>query len=195
MQRPASLYIDVPALRPGSVGAYVLAFASVGAATALRLAIDPYVVGVEYITFFPAVIFTTLISGFRPGLLCVVLSAAAASFLVLPPRWSFYIEHPGEVLALLLFVLATLSNVILIAGMRFAIEGYQQLSRRPEHHVEERGEELDKVRRRVEHKATFRAMFNVGSVGKIEVEPGIARFLRANAAMFKLLGYTEEELL
>jgi PAS domain S-box-containing protein len=195
MQRPASLYIDVPALRPGTVGAYAFAFASVGVATALRLAIEPYVVGVQYITFFPAVIITTLISGFRAGLLCVALSAAAASFFVLPPRWSFYIAHPGEVLALLLFIVATLSNVILIAGLRFAIEGSQQLSRRLAYRVEERGVELAEVQRRLEHEATFRAMFNVSSVGKIEVEPGTARFLRINAAMCKLLGYTEEELL
>jgi PAS domain S-box-containing protein len=195
MQRPASLYVDVPALRPGSVGAYALAFASVGVATALRLAIDPYVVGVQYITFFPAVIITTLISGFRAGLLCVGLSAAAASFLVLPPRWSFYVEHPGEVLALLLFILVTLSNVILVAGMRLAIEGYQQLSRMLEYRVEQRGVELAEVQRRLEHEATFRAMFNVSSVGKIEVEPGTARFLRVNAAMCKLVGYTKDELL
>jgi hypothetical protein len=53
-------------------------------------------VGVQYITFFPAVIITTLISGFRAGLICVALSAAVAGFFVLPPRWSFYIAHPGE---------------------------------------------------------------------------------------------------
>jgi hypothetical protein len=53
-------------------------------------------VGIQYITFFPAVIITTLISGFRAGLICVALSAAVAGFFVLPPRWSFYIAHPGE---------------------------------------------------------------------------------------------------
>ena len=37
MQRLLALiYIDVPALRPGTVGAYLLAFGSVGIATALR---------------------------------------------------------------------------------------------------------------------------------------------------------------
>jgi PAS domain S-box-containing protein len=41
----------------------------------------------------------------------------------------------------------------------------------------------------------FRAMFEVSSVGKIEVEPESGRFLRANAAMCKFVGYTEEELL
>jgi hypothetical protein len=46
MQRLLALiYIDVPALRPGTAGAYLLAFLSVGLATALRVALDPYVGG------------------------------------------------------------------------------------------------------------------------------------------------------
>jgi PAS domain S-box-containing protein len=46
-----------------------------------------------------------------------------------------------------------------------------------------------------ESEATFRAMFEVSGVGKIEVEPGSGRFLRANAAMCKFVGYSEAELL
>src|SRR6266849_1466987 len=46
-----------------------------------------------------------------------------------------------------------------------------------------------------ESEATFRAMFDVSSVGKIEVEPGSTRFLRVNAAMCKFVGYSEAELL
>jgi hypothetical protein len=53
-------YIDVPAVRPGTVGAYAFAFVSVGIATALRLAVDPYVVGAQFVTFFPAIVITTL---------------------------------------------------------------------------------------------------------------------------------------
>jgi PAS domain S-box-containing protein len=43
--------------------------------------------------------------------------------------------------------------------------------------------------------ARFRAMFEVSSVGKIETECETGRFLRANAAMCALVGYSEEELL
>jgi PAS domain S-box-containing protein len=46
-----------------------------------------------------------------------------------------------------------------------------------------------------ESEAKFRAMFDVSSVGKVEVEPGTGRFLRANAAMCKFVSYGEEELL
>jgi PAS domain S-box-containing protein len=41
----------------------------------------------------------------------------------------------------------------------------------------------------------FRAMFEVSSVGKMEVEPGTGHILRANAAMCKFVGYSEAELL
>jgi len=46
-----------------------------------------------------------------------------------------------------------------------------------------------------ESEARFRAMFDVSSVGKIETECETGRFLRANAAMCKFVGYSEGELL
>jgi hypothetical protein len=51
-----------------------LAFLSTAVATALRIAIDPYVEGFQYIIFVPAVMITTLISGFGAGLFCIVRS-------------------------------------------------------------------------------------------------------------------------
>ena len=104
-KRLPSLYIDVPVLRPGTVGAYAIAIVSVGVATVLRLAIDPYLVGAQFVTFFPAIVITTLISGFGAGFFCAVLSTAAADFFVLEPRWSFSftVEDPANVADLLLF--------------------------------------------------------------------------------------------
>jgi PAS domain S-box-containing protein len=43
--------------------------------------------------------------------------------------------------------------------------------------------------------ATFRAMFDASSVGKVEIDIETGRFLRANAAMCELVGYSEAELL
>jgi two-component sensor histidine kinase len=126
MQRLASIYLDIPALRPGTLGAYILAFLCAGAATALRLAIDPYVLGPQYITFVPAVIITALSSGLGAGLFSVALSAAATTFFVLPPRSSFYLDHPGELVGVLLLILVGLSNVIIIAGLRFAVERHRE---------------------------------------------------------------------
>jgi PAS domain S-box-containing protein len=46
-----------------------------------------------------------------------------------------------------------------------------------------------------ESESTFRAMFDVSSVGKAEVDPETGRFLRANTAMCKFVGYSQAELL
>jgi PAS domain S-box-containing protein len=126
-KRLPSFYIDVPALRPGTVGAYAFALMSVGVATALRLALDPYLVGAQFVTFFPAIVITTLISGFGAGFLCAVLSTAAADFFVLEPRWSFSIsvEDPANVADLLLFGPLAAYCVIIVARMRIAIEREQ----------------------------------------------------------------------
>ncbi len=43
--------------------------------------------------------------------------------------------------------------------------------------------------------ATFRAMFDFSSVGKVEIEPGTGRFLRVNDAMCNFMGYSRAELL
>jgi two-component sensor histidine kinase len=138
MRGLTSFYIDVPLLRPGTVGAYALAFICAGVATALRMAIDPYVDGVPFITFFPAVVMTALISGFGAGLFCVVLSTAAVDFFLMSPRWSFYIERPTDAANLILFVLEALFYVILITGLRLTLERYRDLSRDLEQRVEER---------------------------------------------------------
>jgi two-component sensor histidine kinase len=135
MQRVPLIYVDVPALRPGTVGAYGLAFVAAAIATVLRLAIDPYVVGIPYVTFFPAVIITTLISGLGAGLFCLVLSVGVVAFFLLPPRFSFHIEHLSDLLTILLFILMTFSIVILIAGMRFAIERCQETIHNLEQHA------------------------------------------------------------
>jgi hypothetical protein len=74
--------------------------------------LNPYIVGVQYVTFFPVVIITTLISGLGAGLFSLVLSVATAALFVASRR------------------LSTFCNVILIAGMCFAIERRRELSQK-----------------------------------------------------------------
>jgi two-component sensor histidine kinase len=155
MRRLSFIYFDIPVLRPGSAGAYAFAFVAAAIAMALRLAIDPYVEGVQYVTFFPAVIITTLICGLGAGVFCLALSVAAVGFFLLPPRFSFVVENLTDVLNTLLFILMTFSNVILIAGMRFGIERYQELSEKLEQHevaLREREERLALVAAELQHR-------------------------------------------
>jgi two-component sensor histidine kinase len=137
-ERLSRVYIDVPALRPGTVGAYAFTFLCATIGTVLGVAIDPYVVGVPFVTFTPAVIIATLISGLGAGLSCIVLSAASASFFLLPPRWSFFIESSADVVEMLVFTFEALFYVILITWLRLTLVGYRMLSRDLEQRVEER---------------------------------------------------------
>jgi PAS domain S-box-containing protein len=116
------LYINIPALRPGSIGAYALALVTVAVATGVRVALDPYLLGAQFVTFYPAVIITTLISGFGAGFFCALLSTAAADFFVLAPRFSFYVDDPAAVADLLVFGPLASYCVMIIARMRLAIE-------------------------------------------------------------------------
>jgi PAS domain S-box-containing protein len=120
-----SLYVDIPALRPGTVGAYALAIVSVVVATALRVVLDPYVEGAQFVTFYPAIVITTLISGFGAGLFSAVLSTAAADFFVLSPRFSFFPETSGDLVDLLLFGPLAFLCVMLVTQTRTTIEREQ----------------------------------------------------------------------
>jgi two-component sensor histidine kinase len=148
MRPPPLIYIDIPTLRPGTVGAYAFAFACTAVATALRLAIDPYIAGVNYVTLFPAVIITTLIGGLGAGLFSLALSVGASAFFLLPPRFSFYIEALSDELLTLFFILITFVLIIVIAGMRFAIERHKEIDRELEQHriaLHEREDRLSTV--------------------------------------------------
>jgi two-component sensor histidine kinase len=126
-----------------------------GIATALRLAIDPYVEGAQYVTFFPAVIITTLISGFGAGLFCLALSVGGVAYFMMPPRFSFQIASLSDLLTTLLFILLTLSLVIIIAWMRLAMERYWELSLKLGQHeaaLSEREERLALVIAELQHR-------------------------------------------
>ena len=151
MHRLKSLYIEVPAARPGRPGAYVLAVLLVIVATGLRMAIEPLVNGVQYITFFPAVIITTLISGVRAGFLCMVLSAICAWIFVLPPVGSIDVTDWEQVTTIAFFVLVAGTDVLIIGAMRFAIQRYQDLSQTLEQRVKERTDELSSAQQSLAH--------------------------------------------
>jgi two-component sensor histidine kinase len=126
------IYIDVPALRPGTVGAYAFALLCTAIVTALRIAIDPYIVGSTFMTAYPAVVITSLISGFGAGVFCSALVTIASAFFMVSPRFSFYMSHLGEVVTIMMFFLVSVVNVILISGLRFAVERYRESESRLE---------------------------------------------------------------
>ncbi|MDP8995333.1 MAG: ATP-binding protein, partial [Pseudomonadota bacterium] len=137
------LYVELPQARPGSLNAYLIGAVAAGLATLLRLALDPWVHGIYFITFLPAIIGVALVCGFGAGLVTVVLSGAAARYFVVPPRGSFDDGTVEGWIALAVF-LATGTMIVLVVGaMRLAIGRYRRLSATLRRRVQERTEELE----------------------------------------------------
>jgi K+-sensing histidine kinase KdpD len=130
MHRLDRLFVEIPALRPGSLGAYSFAVTLAACATGLRLGMDPVVEGVQYITFFPAVIITTYVSGMRAGFLSMVLCAAAAWAFVLPPYGRIDVANWHQLLTIAFFMVVAGLDVLLVGALRFAIARYRALADR-----------------------------------------------------------------
>jgi len=76
----------------GGIHHLLLAVALMAFALLVRLAIAPVNVGLQYVTFFPAVALAAVAGGFRPGMLATVIGLAFATFIFTPPYYSFSIE-------------------------------------------------------------------------------------------------------
>ncbi len=82
---------------------YVLSLAICIFFLAARYAILPVNGGLAFVTFYPAVAISALLFGAGAGLFTVAISAAVASFLFLPPFWSFSMKPDGG-LSMAIFV-------------------------------------------------------------------------------------------
>jgi PAS domain S-box-containing protein len=84
---------------------YAVAVLATLAAVLARMGLTPLIGSTDlpFVTFFPAILFTSWYAGFGPGVLCVVLDAAASAYLFIPPLHSFTIANPGSLIMLLIF--------------------------------------------------------------------------------------------
>ncbi|MDB5393955.1 MAG: Blue-light-activated protein [Rhodospirillales bacterium] len=123
------LYIDLPAARPGSPIAYILATLIVAGATLGRLAIDPWISGSELLLYFPVVMVTTFIYGVRTGSFAMALSTVAGFYYILPPRFAFQLTGIPELTALVVFALVASGDVLVVGLLRAALVRLSRLRR------------------------------------------------------------------
>jgi PAS domain S-box-containing protein len=79
---------------------------AVGGATALRLALIPFVAGVPYIFYFPAVVTVAAVAGARWGIAALGCSALLAWYFFISPAFSFRIENSHDAIGLIVFVIS-----------------------------------------------------------------------------------------
>jgi K+-sensing histidine kinase KdpD len=149
---------------------YGVAILTVLAATGLRWVVGGQLMaGVPFITFYPAIILSALLGGYRAGALATVLSAMLAWYLFLPPAFSFAVDEP-ELVALLLFLFISAINVGLVWLLNRGVD------------------------RIVDQERNVRVLIESAPNGVVVVdEAGIIKLVNASAE--KLFGYSRSELL
>ncbi len=106
--------------RPGA--ALALAVGATLAALLARLSLDGiFPPGFPFLTFFPAIIVTAYYAGPRAGVLCALLSTAAAWYFLIPPFGSFTVDRVALV-PLATFTIVSTVDVILIDIMQRALD-------------------------------------------------------------------------
>jgi len=102
--------------RPNLVEAYVLTLGFVAVATLVRVAVDPYLAGTQFPTFFLAAILSTFVGSICAGLFSVVLSTFSAYYF-LPHLFTLVWGEAGSLLSFI--VVATLM-VFIIGSLQAA---------------------------------------------------------------------------
>jgi signal transduction histidine kinase len=110
-----------PKRRLGSPRAYIQAAVFVVVAGGTRIVLGDRLIGVPFLTFFPAVFAAAYLGGLGPGLLAVALATFFAWFALLPPYNSLEIPSVSDALALILFGCISVAFCVIIYGFHTAV--------------------------------------------------------------------------
>ena len=174
---------------------YALAIAGVGVATLVRLLLS-HLLGPQFpfFSYYVAVTASLWLAGFGPAVAAAVLGFLSADLF-------FYstsaIDMDPE--AVIIYFSVTLTVCYFGKHMHEA----RRQSELSAAHARERQEELEKeIARRAEaehalrlSEEQIRASFESSAVGQAQIDPDSGRFLRVNAKLCQMTGYSEQELL
>ena len=153
--------------------------------------------GMSFVTFYPAIVITALLYGFRPALMVVVLSVIASQYFFSDPMMSFQMQAE-DLPALAIFGIAG-------TAMAFVIDRLARNMRE----IDETNAELQKVTHRLqqdilqrmqveaalrESELRFRTLFDLSSVGAMQCDAEDGRFIQVNRKYCEITGYSEAEL-
>jgi hypothetical protein len=164
-------------LRSASPAAFAFAFLCVAAAAAVRLVIDLVAPNaVPFATFFPAILFATMVGGAAAGSLALVLSAIISTWIFVAPRFVWAPLTTDNLISLCLFAFASATIIWIAHRYRVAMhklaeeENYRKVV-------------VDELGHRVKNKlATIYAILRHELRGHKEVWESVSGRLRALSA-------------
>lgn len=95
---------------------WLLALAFTGGSILVRFALEPWLNGYPFLAFFPVVAASTILWGWRPGILVLFLTALAGWYFFTPLHWSVAMESPSLVIRLSLYLTIGGCIVVLAAA-------------------------------------------------------------------------------
>jgi two-component sensor histidine kinase len=120
LDRLWGILLHTMALRRRRALGFAFGVAAFLVALCVRFLLDPVLrTGFPFLTFFPAIVLTTFLTGALPGLLCALLSTFAAWFWFIPPAGSFALDLQSTI-AILFFVLVAAVDIVVIDLMNTA---------------------------------------------------------------------------
>lgn len=99
------------------ISASAISLGLLAAAIGARLALAPWLEPIPFLTFFPAVVATTLLCGWRYGTVVLVLSALSAWYFFIPPHGVFSLPDASSAVSLLGFLVVGGFDVVLVASL------------------------------------------------------------------------------
>jgi two-component system, sensor histidine kinase PdtaS len=129
----------LPKFRSNASFKYAFCIAAFLVALITRLQLDSYLPpGFPFLTFFPAVILSTLVGGLWPGIACAAVSGLAALYFFIHPYYSLELNY-GGIIAMAFYIFIVTIDIGLIHFITLALEQLRQernrsadLSRRTE---------------------------------------------------------------
>ncbi|HEU4709534.1 MAG TPA: EAL domain-containing protein [Methylophilaceae bacterium] len=176
--------------------AYLVALGLFALAFLVRLLLVPGP-GLPFVTFYPAVIATSVLCGLRPTLMNVTLSLVTAQYFFVAPVMSFTL-HRGDILAMAVFGLCGIGIAYLMARMQRHLQQVGYLNSELEQTALDLKRDIT-MRQQAEaalreSELRFRTLFDLSSVGVILCDAADGRFLQANQKYCEITGYSQAEL-
>jgi two-component system, sensor histidine kinase PdtaS len=103
------------------LSSWTIALGLFTASVTLRILFDPFLTGMKFLTFWPAIAVATFVCGWRQGAMVVLLSALTAWYFYIEPFNSFAVKDKATVGALVGFLVIAGFTVLMLAALRDAI--------------------------------------------------------------------------
>jgi two-component sensor histidine kinase len=118
---PNSFIERLPLLRGRPLLGYIAVFAISAIGLAVRFPLMGTLVGYPFLTFFPAVILSSFLFGFGPGLFAAIICGFAAWYVFIPPFYTFHVDA-STVWAMSFYAVVVAVDIFLISKLQASVK-------------------------------------------------------------------------